>query len=189
MKCFIILIMVFMTCFSMSITAAHDKVVVIPLNSSKISAQNKLIFVTGSSWGGDLGGPSGAHAKCNAEAKTRGFKGTFQALLGSNDGGPQYQSIHYPIQYVSETGDTLNSSYQELFTSFLDTPVNNNAFYVWTGLDADGSTNVSNCNGWTDSTSSYTGISGRSDFINSEAWIIYQLNTCSNFRRLYCIEQ
>lgn len=110
-----------------------DKVVIMPLLKSIPDSTSKLIFVTKSLWSDDLGGLSGADAKCNAEAKTRTFSGTFQALKGSSTGRPETRSIHYPLPYIPETAKHLNSDLHNLFNVGPDNPVNSNPnIHAWT---------------------------------------------------------
>jgi len=176
--------------FTMTVFA-QDKVVVIPLYKSSPTSINKLIFVTNGLWNGDLGGLAGADAKCNSEAKSRGFNGTYQALLGSSAGRPETRSIHYPIPYLSETGGYLNSDFHDLFSSGPDNSINNDPFKnAWTGLNSNGTLTGQDCNGWTDSSVSATGTKGKVDAIN-QTWLndTEAPYVCNGIFSLYCIEQ
>jgi hypothetical protein len=44
----------------------------------------KRVFVTDAQWNGNLGGLDGADAKCQQQADSEGYKGTFIAFLGTN---------------------------------------------------------------------------------------------------------
>lgn len=170
---------------------AQDKVVVIPLFKSVPAGTSKLIFVTNGLWSGNLGGLSGADDKCNAEAKIRGFRGKFQALLGSTAGRPLTRSIHYPIPYVSETANYLQSDFHDLFNSGPDNPVNADPYkHAWTGLNSNGTLSGQDCNGWTDSSNSNTGSKGKVDAIGA-TWLndLELPYACNGIFNLYCIEQ
>ncbi len=166
-----------------------DKVVVIPLSTSAAPAVSKLIFVTNGSWNGNLGGLTGADGQCNAEAKSRGFSGTFQALLGSPDGRPEHRAIHYPLPYVTVVGETIQSDYHDLFNGGPDNPIlPNPSVRVWTGLTGRGDLSGNDCNGWTDAGTSMIGTAGRADKLTQ--WLDDSLiSNCSVSLHLYCIEQ
>ncbi len=168
-----------------------DKVVVVPLFRSSPPSTSKLIFVTDGSWSGDLGGLSGADAKCNAEAKTRNFTGTFQALLGSNEGTPERRSIHYPLPYLRVgDGEDLNSDFHDLFSSGgLNNFATSSDKFPWTGLNGNGTLTGNNCNGWSDSTSSYGGTIGWTRVVASPEWLALATRNCDVVGPIYCIEQ
>lgn len=172
-----------------SIAASADHVVVIPLSSSAAPAVSKLVFVTNGTWNGDLGGLAGADAKCNAEAKSRNFPGTFQALLGSGEGRPEHRSIHYPLPYVTITGESIQSGYHDLFNNGPDTPILPDPPHrVWTGLASKGNLSGDDCNGWTDDGSDKIGTGGRAD--QPKWWLDDGLvSNCSVLLPLYCLEQ
>jgi len=172
------------------IAYAGNKVVVIPLSFEE-QATSKLIFVTNQNWKGKLGGVEGAHAKCALEAKSRGIRGRFHALLGTPAETPVTRSNHYSLKYVRlSDGRTLRSSYHSLFHS-LDNPILETGVSagVWTGLDTDGRPNgMENCQSWTSKSGADFGRVGNATQSNSD-WISAADNNCGNSRRLYCIEQ
>ena len=183
--------------FSISSIAAN-KVVVVPLISKVAEpapATSKLIFVTKGKWPGNLGGLSGADDKCNADALARNFTGTFQAVLGSIVGytnlDPWRRSIHYPLPYLREDGEDLQSDFHDLFASGPDSSVTTDAQYnPWTGLNTDGTTHTEHCNGWSDSTTDYNGVVG--DTVSGGLggkWLNSFIAPCNTPRPLYCIEQ
>ncbi len=178
-----------------------DKVVVVPLIKKVVEpapkpppATSKLVFVTKEAWPGNLGGVSGADDKCNAEATERNFTGTFQAVLGSFEGGmfahdPWRRSIHYPLPYLREDGEDLQSDFHDLFSSGPDSSVTTDAqYHPWTGLDASGNKHLDNCNGWSDSTIVHNGVVGDSQGIGGN-WVNASIISCDNSRPVYCIEQ
>lgn len=170
--------------------SAANKVVVIPLSKCRTAA-SKVIFVTNGTWTGNLGGLAGADSKCNAEAKSRGIAGTFQALLGAPEGTPQHRSIHYPVPYVTESGTYLNSDYHDLFASGgVDNPVGSAAGSVWTGLASDGTYGSNlHCNSWTDGTLGSTALIGSASATGT-SWYTNTVGiSCNYFAHLYCIEQ
>ena len=168
---------------------AGNKVVIIPLGGDE-PATSKLLFMTNGSWKGKLGGVQGADDKCAAEAKSRGIKGRFDALLGTFGRSPEFRSNHYSLFYLRTDGEDLRSSYHSLFSS---TGLNNTIsttgipVEVWTGLDADGRPNgMNNCQDWTSKSGlGRVGISTQYD----SAWVSDGDRSCGGFRRLYCIEQ
>ena len=55
-------------------------------SSSSNSGQVKRAFVTSTNYNGNLGGLSGAHAKCQERAAAAGLTGQWKALIGSGTG-------------------------------------------------------------------------------------------------------
>jgi hypothetical protein len=102
---------------------AHNKVVVIPLGGDEpIAPTSKKIFWTDTSHNGNLGGLTGADAKCQAEADSQipPVQGTFKAWLGVTSevvaipARPDF--LHYNVQYKNVDGTLV----AEHFIDFLD---------------------------------------------------------------------
>ena len=185
------LVWVLVAFFAMNALAfAADKVVIIPLFKSKQSDEKKLIFVTNGTWTGNLGGLAGADAKCNTEANSRRFSGTFQALLGSAAGIPFTRSIGYPVEYVNVTKGQIQSNFYNLFSGGIVNPVKPGSGLgaTWTGLNGDGSRSNVDCNSWTTESGLANGTVGLTNVITSN-WLNTADAICSNLIPLYCIEQ
>ena len=173
-----------------SIAIAQNKVVIIPLGNTPNEPLSKLIFVTDQSWKGKLGGVEGADAKCTTEAKSRGIRGRFQALLGTPTATPVTRSNHYSLHYLRlPDGEILRSSYHSLFQGLDNKILATGSAAVWTGLGTDGRPNgMHNCLNWTSKLASEQGRVGAADQFDS-AWVSNTDDNCNLFRSLYCIEQ
>jgi hypothetical protein len=175
-----------------SLTAyAHQQVVVVPMMSDESSAEGpKLLFMTNGEWKGDLGGLQGADDKCNAEARSRGFSGSFQALLAHSNSRSESRSNQYALSYQNPAGDNLRSGYYFLFHfPYLDNPVlPTGSAVVWTGLNVDESSKADHCDLWNSSSVNDSGGVGFADAYD-ENWYAANTYDCNVARHLYCIEQ
>lgn len=149
----------------------------------------KLLFVTGDTWSGDLGGLSGADLKCNAEAKFRGYAGQFQAVLGSAQGRPQTRSNQYSVTYLSSADEVLQTGFDELFMSGPDHAIVVDRSTAWTGLNSKGGLSGEDCAGWTSDLPAQMGQAGYAEERGPGRWISGEAFSCNTHLRLYCIEQ
>lgn len=146
---------------------------------------NKVIFVTGQTWNGNLGGFSGANAKCNGAANkpkngAPGTGKTYKALLNSNNatvsGTAYYRTDGLTFIATASGGDLVgSSSLTSAITSSVASP--------WTGI-RDGI----NCNTFTSSDSGLRGTVGSSNSSSSNWWSS-SLANCNALRQLYCVAQ
>ena len=150
---------------------------------------SKLLFVTGGTWTGNLGGLSGADAKCNAEAVARVYTGQYQALLGSAQGRPHTRSKQYSLDYLSSADDVLRRGFLELFTSGPDYAIVEDRSTTWTGLNARGDLAGQDCAAWTSASFEQTGQAGYAEQRGPGEWISGEAFSCNTHLRLYCIEQ
>ncbi|WAS94535.1 DUF1554 domain-containing protein [Nannocystis punicea] len=150
------------------------------------------VFVTSTTYNGNLGGLAGAQAKCQARADAADLGGTWDAWIGTASSVP---ADRFPLvlqSYVRLDGVEVAPSTWALLTSNLTATIHVNEYgqsiavgNTWTGLNADGSLHSSTCQNWT-STSGY-GRSGRVDYTNG-GWTSQTSEACSFGLRLYCFE-
>jgi len=161
-----------------------------------------FLFVTSTSYNGNLGGLAGADAKCQeraeagtmSSAKAPGSK--WKALLSSAVDGvaaADRAEISAPVRRLG--GTQLASDHADLFDGAIGTaPVldENGAQAnspVWTGSLESGLSHGSDCTGWTTNLSSGNyGIVGWSGYADGR-WLKSNVNgaTCGSSNRLYCI--
>ena len=120
----------------------------------------KIIFVTDSTYTGDLGGSRGADEKCQQEAVNRNYEGTFLAWLGS----PTDIFYKNTNLYVSSHNDVIARNWNDLTDGNLQNFIAPSSGVVgviprknfWSGVGEDGypDTSISaglfpNCGSWT----------------------------------------
>lgn len=141
-----------------------------------------IIFVTTTTYTGNLGGFSGADAKCNADpGKPGGFASayTYKALLDGNNAtvsGTAYYRVNGTTLIATATGGNLVGS--DGLTNSINT---SSSPTVWTG--ANGGTNCSN---W--GSDAGNGIRGDPSKSDSRYWNT-GTSICSASRALYCASQ
>lgn len=163
------------------------------------------IFVTSAQYDGNLGGITGADAKCNADA-AKPNASTYKALLAFADvrrgctsvncGGATgiEQTVDWPLfpnmTYVRADGTTIIgfSGGNALLPASLTNSIGSGGGQTWTGLNSDWTGNTSNCTGWSEGSSGSSGIRGTQNSVTPTAWS-NSFNSCNAPRALYCVEQ
>jgi hypothetical protein len=167
----------------------------------------KRVFVTSVSYNGNLGGLSGADAKCQARADAAGLGGTWKAIISNS-----YESAVNRIGYnwdclITVTGRLIDchtykiggNVYSIWDGSLAWGPIatdeygNDKLGYVWTGSLINGAGTASTtytCLDWTTNASNRYGIVGAS-YYSENGWISHPVGNigCNNLAALYCIEQ
>jgi len=180
---------------------------------------NKRIFVTDNTYTGNLGGISGADAKCNnAGDNNHPGSGVYKALLADNtnrfpchDSGFCTSGVVNSLDWVLRPNITYvrwddslpvaKADWSGVFdfsSSVFVNPVSNSGDVVWTGIFATNTLNFwqlrsdDKCNAWA-STAYNTNGWGRSDAVDafsiSNGSDADQNVSCAEFKRLYCVEQ
>lgn len=165
----------------------------------------KKIFVTATTYSGNLGGVTGADAKCAADAN-KPSTGTYKALIAdgtariacttANCGGGATEHTSWVLaankQYSRTDGTvigTTNSAGIFNFTTALNNAIATTSANVWTGLAADWTTS-SDCADFTTSVSPPNyGAIGDKSATDSTAIKKTLTSGCDNSYSLYCVEQ
>ena len=108
----------------------------------------KLVFVTSAAYDGNLGGLSGADAKCNAAAASAGLPGTYKAWLSDSTASPSTrftQSAVLPYRRVD--GTLVARNWADLTDLILAAPIN--ALAAPINVTESGSTLGTNQYAWT----------------------------------------
>ena len=197
-----------------SLSAYPDtRVVVVPIGDD--GPPDRYVFVTEGIWTGDLGGPEGADAKCQAEADAEGslVQGrTFMAWVSgglANDFSISGNSgRHFDRSagaYRQPTGLLVAKNYKDLLINGPTNAIREHAdgstdtssigTYAWTGIDADGSYSEDRCtdvngNDWSTFDFNQYGESGDDsaphNWTDSTAFPQVQ---CNYLLAVYCFEQ
>ena len=136
----------------------------------------KRVFVTSTTYDGNLGGLAGADAKCAARAAAAGLSGTYKAWLSSSTTSAASRLTHATVPYKRTDGVTVANNWTDLTDGDLavvtspspfTVGINHDEFGValssatvgaWTATLPDGSTadpsGVLNCFSWTSNVAS-----------------------------------
>jgi hypothetical protein len=163
------------------------------------------VFVTNSTWQGNLGGLAGADQKCQNAASTAGLGGTWKAWISDSIINASQRLNHSIISYMrmSEDGTVIANNWNDLTDGTLQHSIDVNEYRsivpisgVWTGTDISGSATSIDCNGWTSSEAILHGTSGLSSEVDyywtgSSSGNGSAAGSCSNLgeEHLYCFEQ
>lgn len=168
------------------------------------------VFVTSTTYDGNLGGIAGADAKCQARAEAASLGGTWKAIISDttttaksrmknrlkpvyNLAGALVWNPSVPLMFSSDTttssgappwgvGSNIASA---IDTTELGTAVPG-AVQVWTGTNSTGATySTLHCTNWTSTAGN--GAFGNSTS-NSSLWILSSSVGCTNSYHLYCLE-
>jgi hypothetical protein len=80
------------------------------------AATQKLVFVTSQAFNGNLGGLTGADAKCQALARAAGLAGTFKAWLGNATVSASSRLTHATVPYKLVNGTVIANDFTDLIT-------------------------------------------------------------------------
>ena len=162
-------------------------------------------FLTDTAWmGGDLGGLSGADAKCQAQASSAGLAGTYKAWLSGATTSAYDRLTHNAGPYVLVDGTKVADDWADFTDGSFDNPLNKTAAgstvvsagtYVWTGSTSAGinNNNTTHCTttmfgeGWDSHLHTGTATAVGSSSPSTVA-VYYQID-CPYSNKLYCLEQ
>lgn len=171
---------------------------------------SKRVFVTSTTYSGNLGGLSGADAKCQDRANAASLGGTWKAWLSDSNTSVSSRFNQSTLPYKLISGTTIANNWTDLTDGTLQSTIDvtelgtqTAGWYIWTYTQIDGSSMIAqnsyNCHNWTTAGSAATndlGIVGNNGYTNS-GWTSTILNPgCNGFYQastptihLYCFEQ
>ncbi len=165
--------------------------------------RSRIIFMTAGKWTGNLGGVSGAHAKCQlAKGSNPTIAGkNFKALIGSSTTKPS-DYLLTDGKFVRMDGTVVAKNWTQLLSSStLDATINQDQFgtvytysntnQVWTGVVWGATASPNTCLNWTTSTSDFNIAKGHTGTAVQtwHSWFNQGAGTCDYARALYCIEE
>ncbi|MCB1158746.1 MAG: DUF1554 domain-containing protein [Leptospiraceae bacterium] len=163
---------------------------------------DKIIFISNASYNGNLGGVSGADAKCNSDsAKPSNIPNTYKALLvdgvsrqaslSPNTGDSKINWVllsntnYFRADGTTKIGTTTAAG---LFNFDMDASFGTALAADWTGLNSDWTSHTQHCTNWSSDANTENGSSG-SVLFNTE-WSIRLLSSgCDTSKRLICVQQ
>lgn len=173
------------------------------------SGSYKIVFITAQAWDGNLGGITGADAKCQAAADGAGLSGTYEAWVTTtvSTTSPSNRFTQSSTPYVLVDGTQIAANYAGLTDGTIDNPIILNEYGgsggggVWTNTTSAGSRASSTagdaCNSWASNDgATYGGIIGLAGGgITDAQWAVGDENgddmeeACNLPQRLHCFEQ
>lgn len=172
-------------------------------------SQGKYVFVTSETFDGNLGGITGADAKCQSEATAKGLAGNYKAWIADNSSSPSTNFFQSASPYYLITGAEVAANWADLIdgtlTHEINVDINGDVVlasvgspptyynYVWTNVKVDGTkVGLYDCLGWTSTSGGNEGTIGLSHKKDS-TWTNEGTFGCAfseTYRkRLYCFEQ
>jgi len=167
----------------------------------------KVIFLSSTQYGGNLGGLAGADAKCQGLAEASGLSGSFKAWLTDSTTSANARLIHHTGSYVRTDGAVIAINWFDLTDGWIKEPIicdelkNCEDHYIDNGIAFTGSNKRGFgdgfCQDWTLDSSMLTAVVGSAGRIDSGwtdsgyKWDSFGGSprvTCTS-ARLYCIEQ
>lgn len=160
----------------------------------------RTVFVTSTTYDGNLGGLAGADAKCQTQAAAGGLSGTFKAWLSIATTAAASRLSHTADVYETTNGDVIAADFAALTNTAnvdlahaIDVDEFGNTVtgeFAWTATTSTGDfvPNSKTCNDWTDEQFLTGARVGQTGQVNG-AWTNIGTATCDNLRRLYCIQQ
>lgn len=166
--------------------------------------KTKRVFVTSTSYNGNLGGLAGADTKCQIRADAAGLGGVWKAILSDNNVAAR-DRIGYDWDVLVTVGGRPVTTKWEIWNGFLANHLNMTEFnnpvgtgnFTWSATGSSGeSNNITDvsCQNWTYDGGSQIGTTGDPN-VKSQDWMMdmaapFISPLCSTpLSRLYCIEQ
>lgn len=164
----------------------------------------KRVFVTSTTYNGNLGGLSGADSKCQTRANAVNLGGTWKAWLSISPSdyptSVAARFTHNSGPYQLLNGVTIANNWVDLTDGTLQNPINLTEFRttpnymscVWTSTDIQGNFlpiqgNLTACNNYTSADLNYSWC-GRNGSTDSN-WTKWSTDRCDQQHPLYCFEQ
>jgi cysteine-rich repeat protein len=169
--------------------------------------EGKLVFTTSAMYDGNLGGVSGANAKCAAIASTENFGGTFKAWISDSSDSPSTTFVQSAVPYRLYDGTKVVDNWADLIDNSLDHAIDQDEQgnapptmahagcyeeFVWTGTNPDSTAYLDSgnrCDDWTSSMGNDVGTGGLHN-IKTNSWtrVLCKID-CDETAPLYCFEQ
>jgi hypothetical protein len=175
----------------------------------------RRVFISSQQWTANLGGTSGADAKCQAAANAVSLGGTWMSWTSTATSDPSTRFVHSLVPWKLLDGTLIANDWSDLTSGALENPItrdeNNNLVtwndtnyptdpysgIAWTDTSTTGTwSGYTDCSDFTDGTStnafSSVGYNGYIHPIPSYCWTDAQSTAgyaCNSVVSLYCFEQ
>ena len=165
-------------------------------------SSDKYVFVTSTTYDGNLGGIDGADAICQRHAEKGRLPGIYKAWISDRTDSPltRFEKLSDTHDYILTTGTHIDDGWDDLSdNSSISAPIDRDEYgnsvvgqNVWTNTDKNGTieSGTDDCVEWTsnDSGGFITGRSGSTSQING-SWTDGSSPNCNNLHHLYCFQQ
>lgn len=158
----------------------------------------KRVFVSSASYNGNIGGLTGADARCQSLATAAVLGGKWKAWLSDGSVSATSRLTHYNGPYKRLDGKIVASSWDDLtdgelmygiYVSEKKTNINK---LVWTNTNIIGnsksSSTTTTCGNWRDATTTVTARAGAT-YLVENGWTDSNSPSCASQAHLYCVEQ
>ncbi len=165
--------------------------------SNVCDTADRVVFVTSTTYDGNLGGIAGGDAKCQARATAAGLYGTFKALLADGTTNSKTRLAASPGRYVRVDGVAIANDDASFWSnvhlagiSVEEMGTNVGSVNVHTGSDALGVGGPANnsCLDWSTNAAGNIGMRGVTSATNN-SWINQSQQACNLQNHLYCVRQ
>ncbi|MDO8618410.1 MAG: LamG-like jellyroll fold domain-containing protein [Candidatus Daviesbacteria bacterium] len=162
------------------------------------------VFLTSTTYNGNLGGLSGADSQCQSRANTVNLGGNWKAWLSDDTTSVASRFVHNSQPYKLINGAIVANNWGDLTDGTLVNPINiselginvpdpSSYYYTYTNTKSDGSIGSyggggMSCNNWLSDQGSAHGAIGNFSVAN-QYWSAGGETTCNAQIRLYCFEQ
>jgi hypothetical protein len=170
----------------------------VALDTGPCTICERFVFVTSTTYNGNLGGLSGADALCQVRAEASTSTSirakTFRAWLSTPTAAAVATHVHGTGLYRRSDGAIVATGFFDLVDGVLAQPIaldelgNAATGTVWTGTNLNGSSSASTCDGWTSASSGVIAQRGIAEG-TSKVWTDDTTGPCDTSSRLYCVEQ
>jgi hypothetical protein len=155
------------------------------------------VFLSSVLYPGDLGGLTGADAKCQGLAGAAGLPGTYKAWLSDSTSSVISRFVPSSGPYQLVNGITIAANWADLKDGLLAAPINvtetgggpGGSTTAWTHTAFDGSPALgdAHCQDW-GSTVAPSGTAGNVT-ATDPTWALFNSTTCNTPLHLYCFQQ
>jgi hypothetical protein len=155
------------------------------------------VFLSSSTYTGNLGGHAGADAFCQQRATTAGLGGTWMAWISDSASSPSARFNHASDAYRLLDGTVVAASWSALVSGSLGHGIDldesghapTGTTEVWTATNPDGTLAGDGCSSFTSGSHSATtpvvGVAGNTN----ATWTDVYLQFCDRSDHVYCFEQ
>lgn len=175
-----------------------------PTTTPTPSISGSRVFVTSTTYNGNLGGLTGADSKCQTRADAVNLGGNWKAWLSDSNTSASSRLFHSNDPYKLINNTVIANNWADLTDGNLAAKININEFgqlmdifhgyYVPTNTAEDGTAvpgdwyGSRDCYNWSRGNNSYGSIGGNTDFTDRN-WTNGISASCSSLTPLYCFEQ
>jgi hypothetical protein len=156
------------------------------------------VFLSSTTYDGNLGGLSGADAKCQGLAKAAGLPGIYKAWLSDNTGAPSARFVASSSPYQLITGKPIAANFADLTDGNLLARISvtekggayGTTVYTWANTKSDGTSasTTEHCSNWGPSAAGSAGNVGDAS-LSDLRWTKDISAFCNTLRHLYCFQQ